>query len=76
LVIYVWYIKCKRFEYSYEPGAPGDVEVGKQVNDVGTYGRLPEGENPPEVIQPYTQSVQKTSKTIYDYYVEADNSCF
>ncbi len=68
---YVWYIKCKRYEYSYEPG----IEVGpndKQLSDAGDYGRLPEGENPPELFQPYTDSVQNSSKCIYDYYAEYD----
>ena len=66
---YVWYIKCKRFEYSYEPG----VEIGannKQISDGGDYGRLAEGENPEELFQPYPDSVQNSAKCIYDYYSE------
>jgi hypothetical protein len=66
---YVWYIKCKRYEYSYEPG----VEIGpnsKQVSDGGDYGRLAGGENPEELFQPYPDSVQNTAKCIYDYYSE------
>jgi hypothetical protein len=64
---YVWYIKCKRFEYSYEPGIPTG-QNNKQINDGGDYGRLAEGENPEELFQPYPDSVQSTSKCIYDYY--------
>jgi hypothetical protein len=66
---YVWYIKCKRFEYSYE----GGVYVGpndKQVSDGGSYGRLEGGENTPEIYQPYPDSVQNSAKCIYDYYSE------
>jgi hypothetical protein len=66
---YVWYIKCKRFEYSFEPGVKtGDNN--KQINDTGDYGRLGAGENPEELFQPYPDSVQNTSKDIYDYYSE------
>ncbi len=69
---YVWYIKCKRYEYSYEPG----VDIGpnnKQVSDGGDYGRLAGGENPEELFQPYPDSVQNSSKCIYDYY-DKDNA--
>ena len=64
---YVWYIKCKRFEYSYE----GGLQVGpndKQVSDGGSYGRMEGGEHIPELHQPYPDSVQNSSKCIYDYY--------
>jgi hypothetical protein len=64
---YVWYIKCKRYEYSFEPG----VETGpnnKQLSDGGDYGRLAGGENPEELFQPYPDSVQNSAKCIYDYY--------
>ena len=69
---YVWYIKCKRFEYSYE----GGLEVGpndKQVSDGGSYGRMEGGENIPEMHQPYPDTVQNSSKCIYDYYNETPN---
>lgn len=64
---YVWYIKCKRYEYSFEPG----IETGpnnKQLSDGGDYGRLAGGENPEELFQPYPDSVQNSAKCIYDYY--------
>lgn len=64
---YVWYIKCKRFEYSYEPGISTGAN-NKQVSDGGDYGRLAGGENPEELFQPYPDSVQNSSKFIYDYY--------
>jgi hypothetical protein len=64
---YVWYMKCKRYEYSYEPG----IETGpnnKQINDSGDYGRLAYGANPEELFQPIPDSVQNSAKCIYDYY--------
>jgi hypothetical protein len=69
---YVWYIKCKRFEYSYEPGiTPGPNE--KQISDTGDYGRLAGGESPEELFQPYPDSVQNSAKSIYDYYSEYED---
>lgn len=68
---YVWYIKCKRYEYSFEPG----METGpnnKQISDGGDYGRLALGANPEELFQPYPDSVQNSSKCIYDYYDNAE----
>lgn len=67
---YVWYIKCKRFEYSYEPGIDGFGPNDKQVSDGGDYGRLAGGENPEDLFQPYPDSVQNSAKCIYDYYSE------
>lgn len=64
---YVWYIKCKRFEYSYEPGLQS-APNNKQISDAGDYGRLAGGENPQDIFQPYPDSVQNSSKPIYDYY--------
>lgn len=68
---YVWYIKCKRFEYSYEPGVtPGINE--KQISDGGDYGHFG-GEYDGELFQPYPDSVQNTAKDIYDYYSEDES---
>ena len=64
---YVWYIKCKRFEYSFEPG----INTGpnnKQINDTGDYGRLAGGANAEELFQPYPDSAQNSATCIYDYY--------
>jgi len=66
---YVWYLKCKRYEYSYEPGIPNGPN-NKQINDAGDYGRMAGGENPEELFQPYPDSVQNSAKCIYDYYSE------
>lgn len=68
---YVWYIKCKRYEYSYEPG----IDTGsnnKQLNDTGDYGRKAYGANPEELFQPYPDSVQNSAKCIYDYYEDSE----
>ena len=67
---YVWYIKCKRYEYSFEPGMSTGPN-NKQINDSGDYGRLAEGANPEELFQPYPDSVQNTAKCVYDYYDES-----
>jgi hypothetical protein len=64
---YVWYIKCKRFEYSYESNLTSQHN-NKQISDGGDYGRLAGGENPEDMFQPYPDSVQNSSKCIYDYY--------
>lgn len=66
---YVWYIKCKRFEYSYEPGINTGINE-KQVSDGGDYGRMAGGEMPEELFQPYPDSIQNSAKSIYDYYSE------
>lgn len=66
---YVWYIKCKRFEYSYEPGVPSGAN-NKQISDSGDYGRLAGGDNPEELFQPYPDSAPIASRSIYDYYSE------
>ena len=66
---YVWYIKCKRFEYSYEPGIVTGSN-NKQISDGGDYGKLANNESLEEMFQPYPDSVQNSAKTIYDYYSE------
>ena len=62
---YVWYMKCKRFEYSYEPGVPSSP-VNIQLNDDGEYGRLPGGANPALTAVPYQDSVQHTAECIFN----------
>lgn len=62
---YVWVIKCKRWEYSSEPGAPKE-EKNIQFNDDEEYGREAGGANPEELVQPYPQSNDKTAECIID----------
>ena len=62
---YVWVIKCKRWEYSSEPGAPREP-LNIQFNDDEEYGREAGGTNPEELVQPYSQSNDKTAECIID----------
>ena len=70
---YVWYIKCKRFEFSYENNIP-NAPNNRQISDGGDYGRLAGGENPEDLFQPYPDSVQNSAKCIYDYYSDDANA--
>ena len=62
---YIWVMKCKRWEYSSEPGAPKE-EKNIQFNDDNFYGREAGGENPEELVEPYEQSNDKAAKCIID----------
>lgn len=62
---YIWVMKCKRWEYSSEPGAPKEP-LNVQFNDDGDYGRMPGGENPEELVEPYEQSNDKAAECILD----------
>jgi hypothetical protein len=62
----VWMIKCKRFDYSYEPNAP--VEFGSdQVSDGTLYGKLSGGTQTPENPKPYDQNTSDETKKSWDY---------
>jgi hypothetical protein len=60
---YIWVMKCKRWEYSYEPGTKAE-EKNIQFNDDNFYGREAGGENPEELVEPYEQSNDKAAKCI------------
>jgi hypothetical protein len=62
---YIWVMKCKRWEYSYEPGTPQE-EKNIQFNDDEAYGREAGGANPEDLTQPYEQSNDKSAKCIVD----------
>lgn len=62
---YIWVMKCKRWEYSSEPGAPKEP-LNVQFNDDEEYGREAGGANPEELVQPYEQSNDKAAKCIVD----------
>jgi hypothetical protein len=62
---YIWVMKCKRWEYSYEPGAPQE-NLNIQINDDGEYGRKSGGENPEDLTRPYEQSADDAAKCIVD----------
>jgi hypothetical protein len=72
---YIWVIKCKRWEYSYEPGTKAEP-LNLQFNDSGEYGRIPGGENPPTLEQPYIDSVESEGKKIYDYDCDEKDSVY
>jgi len=57
---YVWLLKAKRFEYSFEPGLSGEA-VNQQVFD--------DAKNPAVsgADKPYNFNITDTSKTIFDY---------
>ena len=57
---YVWLIKAKRFEWSFEPGLSGEA-VNQQVFD-DTRNTSASGAN-----KPYTYSADIDSKSIFDY---------
>lgn len=62
---YIWVIKCKRWEYSSEPGTPKEP-LNVQFNDDEEYGREAGGVNPEELVQPYEQSNDESAKCIID----------
>jgi hypothetical protein len=57
---YVWLLKAKRFEYSFEPGVSGEA-VNQQVFD-DLKNPAVSGAN-----KPYTQNITDSSKNIFDY---------
>jgi len=62
---YIWVMKCKRWEYSYESGAPQEP-LNIQFNDDEEYGREAGGANPEDLVKPYEQSNDKSAKCIVD----------
>lgn len=62
---YIWVMKCKRWEYSSEPGTPKEP-LNVQFNDDEEYGREAGGVNPEELVQPYEQSNDKAAECIID----------
>ena len=64
---YVWYIKCKRFEYSYEPGMHAEP-ANTQINDTTAFGRLSGGANPEELTPSVNNSnVDIEGAKLFDY---------
>ncbi len=62
---YIWVMKCKRWEYSSEPGTKAEP-LNIQFNDDEEYGREAGGANPEELVQPYEQSNDSAAKCIVD----------
>lgn len=64
---YIWIIKCKRWEYSSEPGIYKEP-LSTQISDgEDGYGRDEGGANPAEVIEPYHDTIGESAKKIFDY---------
>ncbi len=64
--VYAWHIKAKRYDHSYEPGAP--FEGGRdQVSDETFFGRLSGGQNPQSPEKKYPQSGQGEADENFDY---------
>jgi hypothetical protein len=63
---YIWVIKCKRWEYSSEPGVLAEP-LNTQINDSEEYGRMEGSLNPDESVMPYPDSVDGTQKCIFDH---------
>jgi hypothetical protein len=63
---YIWVIKCKRWEYSSEPGTHAEP-LNIQINDSEDYGRDTGGANPAELVQPYPDSVDKAAECIFNH---------
>jgi hypothetical protein len=57
---YVWYIKCRRWERSYEPGVEGEP-VNTQLSDSGAYGNLDDLED-----VPYGNNIKQESDKIFN----------
>lgn len=63
---YVWLIKAKRYDYSFEPGL--SAEGGSnQVYDDKFAGRLSGGDNPRTVDKSYIGDLEEEAKEIFDY---------
>ena len=64
---YVWIIKAKRYEYSFEPGLSAEA-MSDQVFDNTNFGRLSGGDNPEEDGKSYSgTSADEYQKTLFNY---------
>jgi len=61
----IWYIKLKRFDYSYEPNAPRE-HGSNQVSDDAEYGKR-EGSDTLEPDKKYDQDSEEEAEKSWDY---------
>lgn len=61
---YVWYLKCRRFEYSYEKGIQPEP-LNNQISDNGTYGKIPASFT--EALTSNSAGVDEFASKLYDY---------
>jgi len=63
---YVWKVKTKRFEFSYQPGISAEP-VTHQVYEDTFAGRLSGYDNPMTEVKQYPGDIDTTSETLFDY---------
>jgi len=67
---YVWLIKAKRYDYSYEQGIQAEIGLEQPTDD--TYHGGLSGDQLLEDDQYYFEDVDRTSRNIFDYSVYGD----
>jgi hypothetical protein len=66
----IWYIKCKRFDYSGEPSAPRE-QGSNQLSDSTRYGKI----SGTETIEPsklYTQTAEDEARKSWNYEINGN----
>jgi hypothetical protein len=63
---YVWLIKAKRFDYSFEPGLSAEA-VSDQVYDDSFSGRLANGTHPQTEEKKYDDEIDTLGESVFDY---------
>jgi len=69
---YVWLIKAKRFDFSFEPGINAEPR-SDQVYDDTFSGRLPGGSNPATDDKVYDDNAEDSARSVFDYSEYGDN---
>lgn len=74
---YIWLIKAKRYDYSFEPGLSAEG-ASDQVYDDSRSGLLSGYTQPESVGKKYTDDVQLQSKEVFDYddYFESNDDVY
>ena len=70
---YIWLIKAKRFDYSFEPGLSGEAVIDQVYDDSrsGLLSGFTQGASPGKA---YTDDIQLQSKDIFDYNAYFDSN--
>jgi len=63
---YIWLVKAKRFDYSFEPGLSPEG-ASEQVFDDSHNGLLPGGEQQPSPDKSYGENSETKSRRVFDY---------
>jgi hypothetical protein len=74
---YIWLIKAKRFDYSFEPGLSGEAVID-QVYEDSRSGLLSGFTQPASEEKAYTDDIQLQSKDVFDYngYFESNDDVY